>query len=154
MLSCLLNTIINVSEVCSNICRKSYTVAASTSTQLTEENSIHMFPSFSYESNLCHQMRVLLSEASPQCHHREPPNQYSVPFRRWYREQEAIMWSVICSSALQLQFAEGTPSPLCALLSSPTTVRGRFNLIQEALARDIPGGEGPGEVIRRRSLLP
>jgi len=56
------------------------------------------------------------------------------------------MWSVVCSSAPHLQFAEGTKPHLCIVeWNSPTPVRRRFSLTQEGLGRVITGGEGPGD---------
>jgi len=66
------------------------------------------------------------------------------------------VWSVVCSSAPQLQFAEGTKPHFCIVeRNSPTPVRGRFNLTQEGLGRVISGGEEPGEGITvwRREVL-
>jgi len=63
----------------------------------------------------------------------------SVSFGGWYRGQEASMWLAICSSALQLQFAEGTKPHLCIVeWNSPISVRKRFSLTQKGLDRVIP----------------
>jgi len=66
----------------------------------------------------------------------------------WYRGQEVNMWSAVCSSALHLQFAEGTKPHLCIVEhNSPTPVCRRFSLTQEGLGRVIPSSEGPGDGI-------
>jgi len=70
--------------------------------------------------------------------------------------QEDSMCMAVCSSSLQLQFAEGTKPHLCIVERiSPTPVRRRFSLIQEDLCRVIPGGEGPGDKINlwRREII-
>jgi len=66
------------------------------------------------------------------------------------------MWSAVCSSAPQLQLAEGTKPHLCIVeRNSPAPVRKRFSLTQEGLDRVIPGGEGPAKGIRvwRREIF-
>jgi len=60
------------------------------------------------------------------------------------------MRSAICSSAPQLQLAEGTKPHLCIVeRNSPAPVRRRFSLNYEGLGlgRIILGGEGPAEII-------
>jgi len=70
----------------------------------------------------------------------------SVPFGGWYRGQEASMWSVVCSYAPHLQFAERTKPHLCIVeRNSPTPVHRRGLVWPRKV---IPGGEGPGAVCR------
>jgi len=62
----------------------------------------------------------------------------SFPFGGWYRGQEVSMWSAVCFSATQLQFAKGTKLHLCMVeWNSPTPVRRRFSLTQKGLDRVI-----------------
>jgi len=81
-----------------------------------------------------------LKPVSPQCYHREPPNQVShleggTGDRKLVRDRPF---------APHQQFADGTKPHLCiAERNSPTPVRRRFSLTQEGIGRVIPGDEGP-----------
>jgi len=85
--------------------------------------------------------------ASPQCHHREPPNQVS------HLEGGTGDRKLECDRPFaplhrHLQYADGTKPHLCIdERNSPTPVRRRFSLSQEGLDRIIPGGERPGDGI-------
>jgi len=100
-----------------------------------------LFFSSSFGPILYHQMlsAVVWSQATVSSSRTAKP---SVPFGRWYKGQEASMWSAVCSSASQLQFAEVTKPHLCIVeRKSPTPVRRRFSLKHEGLGRVIPGDE-------------
>jgi len=90
--------------------------------------------------------KVLFFEASPLCHHQEPPNQVfhleggSGDKKVCDRPFAPLL--CICSSLR-------APSPICALLSRANQCQyvGDLSLTQECLVTVIPGGEGPGNGI-------
>jgi len=100
-----------------------------------------------YGPILCHQMlsAVVCSQSIVSSLRAAKP---SAPFGGWHRWHEASMRLAVWSSALHLQFVEGTKPHLCIVeRNSPMLVRRWFSLTQEGLGRIIPGGEGPAEGI-------
>jgi len=113
----------------------------------TNNKSLTFFFFFVW-ADLVVRCKVLLFEASPQCHYREPPNQVSIwrvvtGDRKLVCDRPFAPLLRICSSPRAC-----TKPHLCIVeRNSPTLVRRRFNLTQEGLCRVIPGGEGPGDGI-------
>jgi len=83
----------------------------------------------------CHQMfsAVLLSQSIVSSLRAAKPN---VPFGGWHREQEANMWSAVCSSAPHLQLVEDIYPHLCIVeRKSRTLIRKRFSQKQKGLGK-------------------